>query len=107
MLELSLLDLHPPPENITLSISSTDSTALLTFTWNPVAIETLCLIQYQTNATNCSTCSSTITNLTTTTCEAANLTPEGQLCIFIIQILIDGESASEASSPFTVMLRGL
>ena len=102
------LDLLPPPENITVSISDTGSTGLLTFTWNPVTTYTACLKWYQIHATNCGTCFTDITNLTTATCEVTDLTPDEILCTIVIYVvLVDEENASEASTPFTVILRGL
>ena len=104
------IDPYTPPENITIIVStpSTDPTALLmlNFTWSPVTTGTSCLVQYQIHTTNCGMCSSIITNLTTVTCEVADLPLEGQLCTIVLLTVINGENVSEASSPFSVMLKG-
>ena len=64
----------------------------LTFTWSPVALDCPA-IQYNISASNCGSCSPTITNHTNVTC--TDVPTHGGMCILAIQTVVQCGSNTE------------
>ena len=92
-------DPYPPPHNIFTS-SADLSSGIITFTWNPVALNCP-FIQYKANTLNCGTCPS-MTESTELTC--FDVPSNGHTCMLTVQAFICNHTLGTPSELISIKL---